>query len=428
MDKRSRPFLAGAGIVLGFCCQGAWAAAITPGNLIVTQVGDGSAALSSAATAAFLQEITTTGTAVQTFSLPTSASGSNAILTLSGTATSEGFVTLSGNGQYLTIGGYNAAPGTASVTSSIGNRTAGRVSLSGTVDTSTVLNDAASIGNMRSVVSNDGSQFWAGSSSGGVRYTTFGSIAASTQINTAPTNTRVANIAGGQLYISSASGTFLGVATVGSGLPTTSGQTVTQLNGFPTTGSHSSYDYWFKDADTLYVADDSSAANGGGIQKWTNSGGTWSLQYTLLNSGTATVGVRGLTGTLDGGGNAVLYATTSETATRLITVTDTGAASALTALATAPASTAFRGVEFIPIPEPTSLALVGLLVGSIGLAPPSRLTFAARCHFNSGACATLHERHRWPTNVACVLIFRACSCVRVGLIDWPSFLKHNSLP
>jgi hypothetical protein len=36
---------------------------------------------------------------------------------------------------------------------------------------------------------------------------------------------------------------------------------------------------WFKDANTLYIADDGSAASGGGIQKWTQSGGTWSLAY-----------------------------------------------------------------------------------------------------------------------------------------------------
>ena len=136
-------------------------------------------------------------------------------------------------------------------------------------------------------------------------------------------------------------------------------------------GNHagrSPYDFWFKDANTVYVADDGSAANFGGIQKWVLSAGIWSLQYTLLNTGATTTGVRGLAGTLDGSGNAVLFGTTSATTGSLITLTDTGAGSLATVLATAPANTSFRGVEFLPtaVPEPTSAAL--LLLGGAALA------------------------------------------------------------
>jgi hypothetical protein len=165
------------------------------------------------------------------------------------------------------------------------------------------------------------------------------------------------NLFNGQLYADSASGTFLGVGTVGSGTPTTSGQTYSELPGFPTTGTHSSYDFWFKDANTLYVADDGSAANGGGIQKWTLNAGTWSLAYTLGNNGTTTTAVRGLAGTVDGSGNAVLYGTTGSA---LVSVTDTGAGSTVTSLATAPSNTAFRGVEILIVPEPTTAALSGI--------------------------------------------------------------------
>jgi len=129
-----------------------------------------------------------------------------------------------------------------------------------------------------------------------------------------------------------------------------------------TTGTHSSYDFWFKDANTLYVADDGTAANGGGIQKWTLSGGTWSLAYTLLNNGTTTTAARGLTGTVDGSGNAVLYATTgtSSSANGLISVIDTGAGASATTIATAATSEVFRGVELLVVPEPSVGALAGL--------------------------------------------------------------------
>jgi hypothetical protein len=343
---------------------------ITAGNLVVVQAGDGSATLSSAATAAFLKEYTTAGALQQTINLPTSVSGANQQLTLSGSSTSEGFLALSANGQYLTVAGYATATGTASITTSatIG-RVAGRVDWStGTVDTSTVLAAASAdgnTGNPRSIVSNDGGQFWVGTSSGGVRYTTYGSTSGSTQLNTAaPTNTRVVNIYSGQLYMSSASGTYQGVGTVGSGLPTTSGQTPTLLNGFPTAAGPSNYDYFFADANTLYVADDRTTGSGGGLQKWIQSSGTWSLAYTLSTN--LTNGLRGLAGTTDGLGNAILYATTADAigaanGNKLVTVTDLISAVSLpihsfTTLATAPGNTAFRGVELI-VPEPATAGL-----------------------------------------------------------------------
>jgi hypothetical protein len=348
------------------------AAAFTLGDLVVVRVGDGTAALSSAATATFLDEYTPGGVLVQTIPLPTALSGLNQPFTLSGSATSEGFLALSQNGLYLTMGGYNAVPGTAGVTTATPTtvpRGVARIGLNGLVDTSTSLSDAYNGSNIRSAVSSDGVNIWTGgnagsglSASAGPRYTTFGSTT-SVRVDTTASNMRVVNIFNGQLYVSSSTGTLLGVSTVGTGLPTTAGSsTITPLPGMPTTGSHSSYDFWFKDANTLYVADDGSAANAGGIQKWTLSGGSWSLAYTLLNTGTTTTGVRGLTGTVDGTGNAVLYGTTGvgSSANTLISVTDTGAGAGATTIATAGTSQVFRGVELLIVPEPSVGALAGL--------------------------------------------------------------------
>jgi hypothetical protein len=348
------------------CAHHAAASAFTMGDLVVVRVGDGSAALTGNATAAFLDEYTQAGVLVQSIPLPTLPSGGNQPLTLSGSATSEGFLALSQNGMYLTLGGYAATVGTASpqtATAAAVNRVIGRIDLSGNIDTTTSLGDAYNGSNIRSVTSSDGVNFWTGGNGGsgqgasaGTRYTTLGSTT-STGLHSTTTNVRAVNLFNGQLYADSASGTFLGVGTVGSGTPTTSGQTYSELPGFPTTGTHSSYDFWFKDANTLYVADDGSAANGGGIQKWTLNAGTWSLAYTLGNNGTTTTAVRGLAGTVDGSGNAVLYGTTGSA---LVSVTDTGAGSTVTSLATAPSNTAFRGVEILIVPEPTTAALSGI--------------------------------------------------------------------
>ena len=63
----------------------------TAGNLVVTQIGDGSGALAAVATAIFLVEINpSTGAIVQSIPLPTTVSGANRALTVRGSSTSAG--------------------------------------------------------------------------------------------------------------------------------------------------------------------------------------------------------------------------------------------------------------------------------------------------------------------------------------------------
>src|SRR5262245_35223006 len=62
-------------------------AAITPGDLVIYRVGDGSAALGTTATAVFLDEYTTAGSLVQSIAMPTSGAG---MFSAVGNATTEG--------------------------------------------------------------------------------------------------------------------------------------------------------------------------------------------------------------------------------------------------------------------------------------------------------------------------------------------------
>jgi len=164
------------------------AAPFTPGNLVVYRVGDGSAVLTNAATAVFLDEYTPAGALVQSVAMPTAVNGSHRILTGSGTATSEGLLTLSSDGQYLVLAGYDATLGTISVANTASaavNRVIGRVDGAAAIDTTTALTDAYSgtagtAGNPRGAVSTDGMNFWtsgngASATSAGSRYTTLGS-------------------------------------------------------------------------------------------------------------------------------------------------------------------------------------------------------------------------------------------------------------
>ncbi|MCS6852422.1 MAG: cadherin-like domain-containing protein, partial [Gemmataceae bacterium] len=325
-------------------------AAFTPGNLVIYRVGDGSGALTNAATPVFLDEYTTAGTLVQSIPLPTTVSGSHRRLTASGTATSEGLLTLSPNGQFLAVPGYDAAVGTANVAtqpSSSVNRTVAIVDHTGAIDTTTALNDTGN-NNHRSAVY-DGSNIWVTTGNAGIRATTLGGIT-STQLNGTLTNIRQANIFDGQLYISTGSGSTR-VATVGTGTPITSGQTITNLPGFPTAGSP--YAFFFADlsgsepgVDTLYVADDTTP---GQVQKWTKSSGTWGPSGTITLAA-----VRGLTGTVSGT-TVTLYVTagpdSARTLSRIIDSSGYGGtlSGSATTLATAATNTVFRGVAFVPV-------------------------------------------------------------------------------
>ena len=86
------------------------------GNLVVLQVGNGSASLTSAGTAIYLDQYTTSGSLVNDLAIP--STGSSALVN-SGTASSEGQLSLSANGQYLVFAGYNVAAGTTKVASSL---------------------------------------------------------------------------------------------------------------------------------------------------------------------------------------------------------------------------------------------------------------------------------------------------------------------
>lgn len=330
----------------------------TFGNLVVSRVGDGTAALSSNAAAIYLDEYTPAGVLVQSVALPVAASGANRPIAVRGTSSSEGFVSVSENGFYFMVAGYEATPGAAGFTgpATTNPRIVARVDIIGNVDTSTALTDAYSNGNIRAVASDNGQRFWISGTSlteGGVRFVANVGDTTCVGINSgAPSNCRNVGIFDGQLYTTSASTVYLGVCTVGSNLPTTSGQPVTLLPGFPTTGgtaAQSAYDYYFANSTTLYVADDNTGPTAdGGIQKWTLDvvTGQWSKQYTLrLTTGS---GCRGLSGFTQNGVTK-LWATT--TGNELITVTDTGAASTVTSLAVATSNTALRGVRYVGVPS-----------------------------------------------------------------------------
>lgn len=295
--------------------------AFTPGNLVALRVGVRSGTLTPAATAAFLDEIDASGQIVQSIPLPTTASGTQRRLTLSGSIVTEGLLTQSVDGRYLLVAGYDAAVGTGSVAntaSSTVNRVVGRIDALGQVDTSTVIPDAygGSGGGIRGAASLDGSTIWTtggpSSGNGGLRVLSFGNTGGTTQIASNVTDLRGVHILGNQLWVSANPTSGLRLGTVTGGLPVTGGQTIVSLPGIASGGPPTQpYQLFAADLnanvpglDTLYVADDSTS---GGIRKFSLVGGQWTLNSSLPLGGQ---GARGLVGKVDGG-TVTLFASTS---------------------------------------------------------------------------------------------------------------------
>jgi hypothetical protein len=354
-----------------------------PPAVSVLRVGaNGSAAALSNTAAPVFIDTFASGIANQsgpsgTLAISTTTNGANRRLTMVGNATSEGGLSLSSDGRYLTLIGYDSAVGSASSTMfpASTNRVIARIDSAGNIDTTTVLANGEYSGtagtNVRGVVSADGSSYYVAgngtgvgsANTGGVRFVQHGVITSPTSpsVLLAPStgngtgNIRRTYLANGQLYAITNSSPFTGVNTIGTGTPTTAAQTMTNIFG---TGG-SSYDVFFASATVAYLTDTRAIASGGGLQRWNFNGSAWSLAYTL--NGGLTGGLSGLAGSLLSGGGIYFAAITANGA-QLVTITDNlaniAASGTFTTLATAPTNTAFRGVA-IPTPGAASL-LAGL--------------------------------------------------------------------
>jgi hypothetical protein len=331
----------------------------TPGDLVVSIYGSltspvstdpGGTVVTDGSTAITLEEYSfntpTSVTSVLTDQLPTSGVNGNVGIEGEDGSSSEGTLQLSGNDEYLTIGGYDGnaanqgiqaatstayAAGTPWGASTIAlaqssdvqvPRVAATIDAYGNVNTSTYYTGPYNTNNPRAVYSPDGTTFLLSGQGSGTKvngnYTDQGGIYTTTLgTNTSgatPTgiftqeSTRDVLQYGGNTYFSadqnSKKGILTGIfeysgtapsanqSTSGTRLTPTSG-TIYNGGGFTGSGSgtavnFSPEDFTFANATTMYVADTGAPkadGNGdGGIQKWTLSNGTWNLDYTLAPS------------------------------------------------------------------------------------------------------------------------------------------------
>lgn len=343
----------------------AWAAAagaalagpITPGNLVVYRVGDGSAALGTTATAVFLDEYTTAGSLVQ--SIPLATSG-GAALTAVGNATTEGIISPSQDGTMLVFTGYRRDVGLSnpgSATPATVNRVIGTITLAGTPDTSIGLTDPT--GTIRSATTVDGSNYYISASGNFLRYVgTPGPAATSVQID--GRNSRQVNLYNNVLWASNGSTAITAKVQSYGVLPTTATAATPQIN-LTTADAVNGFigldlDPGVAGIDTIYLNSQVESR----LRKYTFDGTNWIASgFISSSSGNVTAQVVGNT--------VNVYITTNGA---LQTIADTSGyggtlAGTLTTLATAGTNTAFRGISFL-LPEPTTLTL--LIAGSLVLA------------------------------------------------------------
>ena len=398
--KRILPSL----IALAACVFSAQAQYLTNGNLAVVRVGGEGELVSSNGLPVHIDQYTTAGALVNSVDLP--SSGSNAFVLDNSTA--EGTLTVSGNSQYLVLGGYNTPAGSGVGThfglngtaSSAVSRAIATVDDYGNYVLQITNNLAFTTWPISSAVYDGTNNFWMEGESSTNQYygiVYVGSPSAPTTVEVYNTGDEegVMNLYNGSLFLDtsfSPNGIYqvLNTNTPVAPLPesTNSATAVVSL-----ASSSRNKDFVFDPGmTTCYYADTTA-----GIVKYTNDAGTWDLAYSIpaTNAGGFTT-----KGALDITADwtqspVVVYATTTEsTGNRLIALVDSGPDAVPTMLAQAPTNhvdttNVFRGVRFTPSNFAPSITNQpgGVVVNANGSAT-----------FSVGAIGTPALWYQWRTN------------------------------
>ena len=406
MTKFALSFAAGLAVSVTAMAQ-----SFTPGNLVVSIV-EMPGTSSNTGRPVSVQQFDLAGlsgsfNASRVLALPASPNQTTTVansFVLSGSATSEGNLTLSPDRTTLGLAGYNTWVLRGGNTSFTTGSVASTLNFAGNTGTTfaanvprivasipanysttsyTLMGNTYSGSNFRTAVV-DGSGFLLGGTSltnntgnratGGARSFSGGPNSVALTGAQSPdvlvpslVNTRqVARDLSGNVIIATQQAT----AGITPGLYQVISGNAVLLPGFaaPAFGAWGPNDFEFITSTTLYIADDGSAGNApaqwGGLQRWDFNGTTWALSYVInqvvANAQNVFAGLRSITVTTDGQQNTIYGI---DTGGRLVAVVDAGASSVFTTLATPAAGQFFRGVEVTPgtaIPTPAGAALLSL--------------------------------------------------------------------
>ena len=279
-------------------------------NLVVYRIGDGTAnydPTQKVSIPIFLDEYQVTPTSaslVQSIALPTVSQGGNKRIVSAGQALTEGYISLSADGRYIVVPGYDADL-KVNLGSVEADRVTALVDQNGNANTSTYSSDYPG-GAFRSATSLDGTAVWvsgAGGDQGGVSYIPAGTNQ-TVYLNTLNKTTRQVKYYGGDLYVAGINY----IHKVGTGAPTTPEEAAPFENITPDPGFSDCYNFYIVDLsvaqdgskEVMYVED---AAYG--LIKYAKVGGTWVECGDYGNEDTKSY--RGLEGTVGADGKICLY-------------------------------------------------------------------------------------------------------------------------
>jgi hypothetical protein len=320
----------------------------TPGNLLLNRVGDGSNPLGTIAFPLRLQELIPNGALVQT--LEQQFDNSNLLTETGELNVSTGYLNSVDN--LVGVPGFAATPGTVDLAQTQAKVT-NILSTGAAVSTRVVFPVSGATlpfiqGYLTSLIPLPNGCFYAAgigaAGSGGVWYfdgSTF------IQLTSAFSAIRTLEVFNEQLYFSTAESPA-GVYQIGTGLPTTAGQSVGLLIA---TASPRGFSL-SPDGKLAYVADDQvvNGQNGGGIQKWTNQNGTWTKLYTHGHRANGLL--------VDYSGSlSKIYASSFLTSpgqdnNKIIVLTDSSQTAVIQELASAGTHFIYKGLDFSPAPPP----------------------------------------------------------------------------
>jgi hypothetical protein len=289
--------------------------------------------------------------------MPIANSGTTHQLVESGSATNDGDLTLSADGQYLYATGYDDPPGTLKITSvsPAPPRTVGIVSSIGVVDTSTAFSDSTTEAqNFRSATGPTGgtADFYNGGGAG-VGYTADG--ASMNNLIDTPDTTHEVQISNGNLFES----TTKNIDQLGTGLPTSTVTPTAVITSPPSGFNANGFAFVTLGAgtapDTLYVADTANNA----VEKYAYSGSTATLEGSVTIDDPTGLVVSASSGV------ARIYITngtgSNTYATQISELTDGSGAggtlpsgTTINTLVTAGTTSSFHGLAWAPVSSPGS--------------------------------------------------------------------------
>jgi hypothetical protein len=332
------------------------AAAFTAGDLAVFKAGATNGI--GNARPIYIDEYTTSGTLVQTID--------SGLVYFQGGSLNVGGLSLSSDGRYLSVTGIDASLNATTRTGY--NRVVERIDMYGNIDKSTIL--PSSIGDVGMAASLDGSGFYVTSGLSNLynlNYVPFGSTNTYTPLIA---NQSLAiygvDILNNQLYMDSrlTTGTNAtsGVVQVGTGLPTSGGQSLTT---FMTANQTNTYDIFMADANTIYLSAQ-------GLSKFIYSNGQWQLAYATPG----TTNYKYIAGSVNNG-VATMYSLVGQNLVKLDdTLANTNSASGFTAttivtnVVPSGVGQQLLGLDYVPtaapVPIPAALPLFGSGLAFLG--------------------------------------------------------------